>query len=149
MESSRTPDKSTNNSFSRKSTEMSSNTFKPTPNDPELAKLYLAAAIAENNPEIHSPFFSQPFNSNSSNGSISIRKSDSDSRRSVCDSAVVAAPGNVALLLSYRHHSATCPSQHIVSSNSSSSSSSSSRRTPSCIHMLLHLHHQRRHAHHG
>ena len=71
MESSRTPDKSTNNSFSRKSTEMSSNTFKPTPNDPELAKLYLAAAIAENNPEIHSPFFSQSFNSNSSNGSSS------------------------------------------------------------------------------
>lgn len=51
------------------------NTFKPTQNNPELAKLYLAAAIAENNTEFHlhsepsDKFLSQSYNHVSGNNS--------------------------------------------------------------------------------
>lgn len=81
--------KPTNNSLIKKS-EIILNTFKPTQNDPELAKLYLAAAMAENNPEFHlhsqhgDKFLSQSYShasGNNSNSNSSIHSNNNNSSK--------------------------------------------------------------------
>lgn len=64
-------------------------TFKPAQNNPELAELYLAAAMAENNPEFHlhsqpgDKFLSQSYihasgNNSNSNSSIHSNKNNNN-----------------------------------------------------------------------